>query len=284
MANIKKLKGEDPNAETQATVQTVAAAQPPAPPAAPNPQGGSPSRSAYANRLTPGTIGPEGGEVQGTIGPGEAQTMIGPTGGETLAPSPGYRRPDAASFGEIVNAYNERMQQYMQRGTNRGPARPWAVASRETDLGKLYKQRLDAERIGHEKPPWTVKQVQENEPEFIAGIRDAIYAKYESLPETDKQSIFWQGVKQNPEYAAASMVRRMLFNTQQATRWMTGEEAPKLGDAISNTLELSDNWRWLNWIQGTGARPARGSTVTPPSAAQAGLEEVIRLREKNRRG
>lgn len=260
MANHRKPRQEDPNAETQPRVAAPGAQAAPNAPQAPNPQGGAPEVKTqyFPHELAPGQEG----------------VM------KTFLPE-GPRRPDAMEFGEIVNAYNKGVQQArLTPAVHRTPARPWRADARQTDLGRLYRQRLDAENIGHEKPPWTVKDVQANEPEFVSGIRDKLWAKYQSLPASEKSDIFWQGVAQNPEYAAASMVRRMLFNTQQSARWMTGEETPKLEDAVRNTLELSDTWRWLNWVQGTGEKPAKGSAVTPPSAAQAGLEEVIRLREQ----
>jgi hypothetical protein len=174
---------------------------------------------------------------------------------------PASKLPD---FDSIARIYEERQAKpgWRPAGTK---ARPWRAEQAQTRAGSAYKPVLDAETL-HEAPapPWTIAQVKEAEPEFVSDIRDRLWEMYQSASEAERNTIFMQGIKQNPEYAAATIVRRMLMNSQTRDTWMTGTVVPRLGEAAQNTLQMSNTWRWLNYVLGNQRKPVPAPQVPPP--------------------
>lgn len=243
MPNVKKPRQEDPQAETRVDLPTVAAAPAVAAPTVTSPAGGAP-------KVT-----------------GEPQMDIFIEKAPTLEPI----RRDLPTWDDVKAEADRRAVTPTWRPLQ-NPALAYRSERANTRLGQLYEQRLDPTKMEEApKPPWTVAQVKEAEPEFVAATRDALWEMYTNASEEEKQSMFMQGIKQNPEYAAATLVRRMLDNAIRRDQFVTGEVAPTLGEAAQTSLELNNTWRWLNYALGVGGKPATAPPVPPPQAARAGL-------------
>lgn len=105
------------------------------------------------------------------------------------------------------------------------------------------------------KPKWNLQDVAKAEPEFVNEFKNMLWERYQAASEQQRGSIFWQGVKQNPELAAASFVRRALQNMADANAWVNGEQPPTLDTAIANTLANNETRKWLAWVTGKGKMP-----------------------------
>lgn len=108
------------------------------------------------------------------------------------------------------------------------------------------------------KPQWTLKDVAANEPAFVSEFKNLLWERFQSSPEKDRGSVFWQGVKQSPEMAAASFVRRALQNMADANNMMNGEKPPALSQAMQTTIANSETRQWLAWVQNKGKMPKIG--------------------------
>lgn len=107
-------------------------------------------------------------------------------------------------------------------------------------------------------PPWTLEEVAKNERTFVNEFKNLLWDKFQATPESDRYGIFWQGVKQNPELAAASFVRRALENMASANAWATGQRTPTLSQAMRDTLSNMETRQWLQWVRGKGKMPKVG--------------------------
>lgn len=107
-------------------------------------------------------------------------------------------------------------------------------------------------------PKWNLQDVAKNESGFVNEFKNLLWERFQNTPEQQRGSIFWQGVKQNPELAAASFVRRALQNMADANSWVNGEKPPTLTTAMQNTLANNDTRKWLAWVQGKGRMPKVG--------------------------
>lgn len=265
MANVKRAKGEDPQAETRVGAPTVNANVAPVAPKAPNASGGAPKLQGMIDVNRPDMIGKD------LIN--QPTLEVAPVKRPNYGPG-GQMRP---TFGDIAEAYEKGVARYMPVPRR---AQPWRADQAQTNLGKLYKEKLDSETlVSAPRPPWTIEQVRQAEPEFISSVRERLWEMYTNASEDERNSDFMQGIRQNPDYAAATMVRRLLMNSQQRDAWMTGESTPKLGEAVRNSLQLSNTWRWLNYVQGHQGKPLSAPPVTPPRAAEGGLKAVKALRK-----
>jgi hypothetical protein len=108
------------------------------------------------------------------------------------------------------------------------------------------------------KPKWTLKDVAASEPAFVNEFKNLLWDKFQNASEKERGSIFWQGVKQNPELASASFVRRALQNMADANNWINGEKPPTLTQAMQNTLANNDTQKWLKWVKEGGKMPKIG--------------------------
>lgn len=109
------------------------------------------------------------------------------------------------------------------------------------------------------KPQWNLQDVAKNESAFVNEFKNALWERFQKASESERGGIFWQGVKQNPELAAASFVRRALQNMADANAWINGEKPPTLSDAMRNTLANSETRKWLAWVKGKGNMPKVGA-------------------------
>lgn len=108
------------------------------------------------------------------------------------------------------------------------------------------------------KPKWTLEDVAKNERAFVNEFKNTLWEKFQNTSEQERGSIFWQGVKQNPELAAASFVRRALTNMADANSWINGEKPPTLNQAMQNTLANNDTRKWVQWATKGGKMPKVG--------------------------
>lgn len=104
-------------------------------------------------------------------------------------------------------------------------------------------------------PKWTLKDVQAAEPKFVEAFKNTLWDRYQKANEGERQTVFWQGVKQNPELAAASFVRQALTHMHRANQWINGEQPPTLERALQDTLKNNETRRWLDWTKNGGRRP-----------------------------
>jgi hypothetical protein len=100
------------------------------------------------------------------------------------------------------------------------------------------------------KPPWSLEQVRDNQPQATKFLQDKLWQQFQKLPEDQKTETFWQGVGQNPEMAAAAVVRRILHNATWHDEVMMGRQVPTLDQAMSAAVQNRDDWRWLHWLGG----------------------------------
>jgi hypothetical protein len=104
---------------------------------------------------------------------------------------------------------------------------------------------------------WKLDEIARNESGFVQEFKNLLWERYQSTPESERGSVFWQGVKQNPELAAASFVRRALENMADANSWINGDAAPTMDRALASTAANNEVRQWLDWVRGTrGTRPA----------------------------
>ncbi len=97
---------------------------------------------------------------------------------------------------------------------------------------------------------WALKDVAAAEPKFVKEFQNLLWERYQKASESERGGVFWQGVKQNPELAAATFVRQMLDNMKRANDLMAGEKPPTLGAAVEATMANSDIRQWLEWVRG----------------------------------
>ena len=76
-----------------------------------------------------------------------------------------------------------------------------------------------------------LQQVRQQFPEFVQSLQTELQKRFDSLPEGDRQSAFWQGFQQYKEWVPALMVRRMMANRMEAQ----GEVG-----------------KWMGWLEGLG--------------------------------
>jgi hypothetical protein len=107
-------------------------------------------------------------------------------------------------------------------------------------------------------PKWNLADVAKSEGTFVNEFKNLLWERFQSTPEGKRGSLFWQGVKQNPELAAASFVRRALTNMADANSWINGEKPPTMTAAMQNTLANNDTRKWLSWARGKGGMPKVG--------------------------
>lgn len=108
---------------------------------------------------------------------------------------------------------------------------------------------------GVTNPQWKLKDVAANEAAFVQEFKKLLWEKYQATPEAQRGGVFWQGVKQNPEMAAASFVRRALQNMSDANKVMNGESPPRLDQALRTTMANNETRQWLEWVRGRGRMP-----------------------------
>jgi hypothetical protein len=106
-----------------------------------------------------------------------------------------------------------------------------------------------------EKPPWTLKDIRANESKVVGLMKDMLWERFQATPDAERHDVFWQGVKQNPELAAATFVRRMAHNAIRKEEWMTGAKVPTLQEAAQHSREATDIRNWVHWASGNGSRP-----------------------------
>jgi len=107
-------------------------------------------------------------------------------------------------------------------------------------------------------PKWTLQDVAKNERVFVNEFKNALWERFQAASEKERGRVFWQGVKQNPELAAASFVRRALQNMADANSWVNGDSPPTLSQAMQSTLANNETRQWLAWAQGKGKMPKVG--------------------------
>jgi hypothetical protein len=108
------------------------------------------------------------------------------------------------------------------------------------------------------KPKWNLADIAKSEPAFVNEFKNLLWERFQATPEGKRGSLFWQGVKQNPELAAASFVRKALQNMADANAWINGDKPPTLSQAMQTTLANNDTRQWLNWVRGKGRMPKVG--------------------------
>jgi hypothetical protein len=270
MANVKRPRAEDPQAETRATPPPVPAAPGVAIPRVVPPTGGAPKLGGGDPGFDPGLASVSGVRVRRA--PAIENPSTGPLDIEKQkwTEVPGERKP-LPTWDEVKATYDARAG----RGTwgpVRGAAQPWKAEQAQTALGRMYKQGLDSSTFEEApKPVWTIGQIKEAEPDFVAKLKDRLWEMYTEASESERNTVFMQGIKQNPEYAAATIVRRMLDKAVRHDQYMTGETVPTLGEAAREQLEMSSTWRWLNYVlQNSSGQPVTGPPVPPPQAPRAG--------------
>ncbi len=64
---------------------------------------------------------------------------------------------------------------------------------------------------------WKLADIAQNESTFVQAFKDLLWERYQAADDGERNTLFWQGVKQNPELAAATFVRRMLANKKIVT-------------------------------------------------------------------
>lgn len=195
MANRRKPRAEDPNAEIRTSVPGVSMPSAPAAPSAPSATGGAPKVTATVN---PQPIAPKA--------PAKPKQWYQPT---PLKQMPWQQNPATT------------------------PANVSVVTS----------------------PKWKLDEIARNESGFVQEFKNLLWERYQQASENERQSVFWQGVKQNPELAAASFVRRALTNMADANSWINGESAPTMDRALASTAATNEVRQWLDWVQGQGRRP-----------------------------
>lgn len=210
-------KGEDPNAESRLKPPSTAPVMPPAAPYVQNPAGGAPK----AKPGTPSLVGP-GGTMPTpapTVNPAGPPAVVGPGGTQ-------YPQTPTSKLASPFTPPTPITQPW-QRQPAPAPAAPSIAPSL-----------------------WTLKDVAAAEPEVTKQIQDLLWSRYQSASEQERGGVFWQGVKQNPQLAAASFVRRMLDNMRVANDLMNGATPPTLNAAASATSANSETRQWLDWVRG----------------------------------
>ena len=105
---------------------------------------------------------------------------------------------------------------------------------------------------------WNLADIARNESGFVQEFKSLLWERYQSTPEAERGSVFWQGVKQNPELAAASFARRAIQNMADANSWINGDAPPTMDRALASTSANNEVRQWLDWVRGTRgiSRPA----------------------------
>jgi len=106
---------------------------------------------------------------------------------------------------------------------------------------------------------WTLGGITQAEPEFVNEFKNLLWEKYLATPENQRNGLFWQGIKQNPEAASASFVRRMLENMKATNAWINGEQPPTMTQAMQTTLANNEMRQWLRWVRSGGKQPRVGA-------------------------
>lgn len=218
-----RQKREDPNAESRLKPPPVIPIVPPSPPYIPNPAGGAPR----VNPTPKPTVGP-GGENPGSIGvvPGPP-AVVGPGGQNPSATRPAPTRGSGP---------------YLPTTPFTPVAEPTPMWRNQPSIAKPASSLVASN--------WSLKAVAAAEPEVTKQIQDMLWQKFQTASEQERNGIFWQGVKQNPQLAAASFVRRMLDNMKNANDLMNGTTPPTLSAAASATSANSETRQWLDWVRG----------------------------------
>lgn len=217
MANRRRPRAEDPNADSRTSVPGVFAPTAPAPPSPPSATGGAPKVKSTVN---PQPIAPGGTpQARRTVNPQPILPKV-PT-----IPKPSTPR-----------------QWYQPTPINQ---MPWQQNPASTPANVSVVTA----------PRWKLDEIARNESGFVQEFKNLLWDRYQRANETERQSVFWQGVKQNPELAAASFVRRALTNMADANSWINGESAPTMDRALASTVATNEVRQWLDWVRGQGRRP-----------------------------
>ena len=110
-------------------------------------------------------------------------------------------------------------------------------------------------RVDNPNALWTLGDIRDKNQAVVKDVQERLWKRYQNATQAERDSAFFQGVRQNPELAAASMVRRAFHNMQRSARWINGEETPTLDQAAQDTMANNDLRKWLSWTKNGGRMP-----------------------------
>ncbi len=158
------------------------------------------------------------------------------TGGAPKLPTTGAPRMPRTSFGTEITGMAPKPAEALP---------PW-----------MRQPAIPQTRMVNVAPPqWKVRDVIDNNAAFVQDMKQRLWQRYNEETPERRASVFWQGVKQNPEYVAGALARRIAANATALQQNLEAGVAPKLDETLQRTMDQSENLRWLNWINGLGPRP-----------------------------
>ncbi len=136
--------------------------------------------------------------------------------------------------------------------------RPWYDTNTKQTPWAATPAPVSDQASNYRASQWKLEDVAKSEATFTQEFKSLLWERYKNLPDGERNSLFWQGVRQNPELAAASFVRRALENMKRANEWMNSDAPPKLDRALRDTMENNEIRKWLRWVRRGGTMPIEG--------------------------